>query len=104
MAILRRHRKNRKVIDCAVFFFWERRPLLLLARKGKINCTTETFETKDHHFQSRNSLPENECRTSDFSKDRVLISSSAVNEHSVSSTSNATASVAHPVSYKKVKP
>ena len=34
MAILRRHRKNRKVIDCAVFS--ERRPLLLLAREGKI--------------------------------------------------------------------
>ena len=34
MAILRRHRKNRKVIDCAVFL--EGRPLLLLAREGKI--------------------------------------------------------------------
>ena len=39
-------------------------------------------------------------RTSDFPKDEDSITSSAVDEHSVSSTTHATASEAHPESNK----
>ena len=55
------------------------------------------------NFKAGTTLPQSENRTSEFPRGKVKIRSGAVDEHSFSSTSDTTASVAHAKSSKKVR-